>query len=61
MVALDASLGKPSNYPMWHKFFGDDWDVAHNMSYAILSVGAAFFGYLALNVKNGPDQKPPQS
>lgn len=57
-VALDASMGKPSNYPFFHKFFGDDWDVARNTSYLIGTLGAAFFGFLAVNIKNGNGHPP---
>ncbi|MFY9838202.1 MAG: hypothetical protein WAK55_17380 [Xanthobacteraceae bacterium] len=52
-IALDATLGKPSNWPVFHKMFDGDWQVARNLSYALLSIVAAFFGYLALNLKNG--------
>lgn len=51
-VALDEQIGKP-HYPMFHYFFGNDWQVAHNLSYGIFALMAAVFGYLALNVKNG--------
>lgn len=52
-VALDATLGKPTNYPVWHRWFGEDWIVARNITFLVLSLIAAFFGYLTLNVKNG--------
>jgi len=53
MVALDAAIGAPMKYPLWHKLFDGEWDVFRNVAYGFCSVAAAFFGYLALNVKNG--------
>ena len=52
-IALDATLGKPNNWPAFHKLFDGDWLIARNTGYVILSMMAAFFGYLALNLKNG--------
>jgi hypothetical protein len=52
-VALDATLGKPSNWPLWHKLLGEDWLVGRNVVFALGSIIAAMFGYLTLNVKNG--------
>ena len=52
-VGLDATLGKPTNWPTWHALLGEQWMVGRNIAFLILSLIAAFFGYLALNVKNG--------
>lgn len=52
-VALDATLGKPTNWPVWHKWLDGDWLIGRNMAFAALSLVAAFFGYLTLNIKNG--------
>lgn len=52
-VALDATIGKPNNWPGWHKAFDGDWLVARNLFFGIGSIIAAFFGYLTMNVKNG--------
>jgi hypothetical protein len=52
-VALDATLGKPNNWPVFHKLFDGDWLVARNTLYFLMSIGAALFGFLALNLKNG--------
>jgi hypothetical protein len=51
-VAGDAWAGG-HKFPILHKFFDGDWDVARSFLYAISSAMAAVFGYLALNVKNG--------
>lgn len=57
-VALDEKVGSP-NYPVLHKLFDGDWQVAHNLSYAIFSLMAAVFGYLAVTVKDdGPPGTP---
>jgi len=53
LVGLDAAVGIPTKYVMFHEMFDDKWQLARNLSYTLASVGAAFFGYLALNVKNG--------
>lgn len=50
-IALDATLGKSSNWPGFHKLFDGDWLVARNLTYIAASLVAAFFGYLALHVK----------
>lgn len=52
-VTLDATLGKPTNYPVWHKWFDGDWLIARNITFLILSLVAAFFGYLTVTLKNG--------
>lgn len=52
-MALDATLGKPTNWPVWHKWLDGDWLIGRNMAFAALSLVAAFFGYLTLNIKNG--------
>lgn len=52
-VALDATLGKPHDWPGFHKVFDGDWLIARNATFTVLSLVAAFFGYLTLNVKNG--------
>lgn len=52
-VALDATLGKPTNWPVWHRWLGPDWQVGRNITFLALSLIAAFFGYLAVNLKNG--------
>lgn len=51
-VAADARIGSP-NYPVFHKLFDGDWEIAHNVSLVIFSLMAAVFGYLSLNVKDG--------
>lgn len=56
-VALDSTLGKSTDWPVFHKWFDGDWIVARNMTYVVLSLGAAFFGYLTLNIKNGNGAK----
>lgn len=52
-IALDATLGKSSDWPVFHKLFDGDWMVARNLTYAAASLVAAFFGYLTLNIRNG--------
>lgn len=52
-VALDATLFRPSEYPLARKLFDGDWMIYRNMSFAFASMAAAAFGYLAANVKNG--------
>lgn len=56
--ALDATLFRPSEYPLAHKLFDGDWIIWRNATLTIASLGAAFFGYLALNVKNGNGHPP---
>ena len=53
MLALDAGMGIPTKYALFRELFDDKWQVARNISYGLASLGAAFFGYLALNIKNG--------
>jgi hypothetical protein len=48
-VALDATLGKPHNWPGFHKIFDGEWLVARNAFYIVMALLAAFFGYLALH------------
>jgi hypothetical protein len=52
-AAAVTTLGKPTNWPRLHKAFGEDWLVARNLAFGLLSVMAATFGYLTLNIKNG--------
>lgn len=52
-VGLDATLGKPTNWPVWHAWLGEHWMIGRNLTFLFVSLVAAFFGYLALNVKNG--------
>lgn len=51
-VAGDA-YASATKYPIMHKLFDGDWDVARNTLYAICSMMAAVFGWLSLNTKNG--------
>lgn len=51
-VALDATLFRPAEYPLAHKLFNGDWIIFRNLIFTFGSIAAAFFGYLALNVKN---------
>ena len=53
VIALDAAMGIPTQYAVFREVFDDKWQVARNVSYTIFSLGAAFFGYLAVNAKNG--------
>lgn len=48
-VAGDA-WANATNYPLLHKLFGEDWNIARNLLYIICSLMAATFGYLALHV-----------
>lgn len=57
-VALDASLFRPSEYPLAHKLFDGDWAIYRNMSFALASMGTALFGYIALNVKDDAPTPP---
>lgn len=61
-VAGDA-WANATKYPILHRLFGQDWDVARNALYAIASTMAAAFGYLALNYKepdhHGSSKKEP--
>lgn len=52
-VAADIEIGRATDYPLWHLWFGPNWLAAHNGSVGLLSIGAATFGFLALNIKNG--------
>lgn len=61
-VAGDA-WASSTKYPILHKFFDGEWDVARNFLYAIASTMAAAFGYLALNYKenskhHGTEKEP---
>jgi hypothetical protein len=49
-VAGDA-WANAHKFPMLHKLFDGDWDVARSLLYAISSAMAAVFGYLAINIK----------
>lgn len=51
LLLLDATVGSETGYPLYHKLFDGDWQIARNMSYVLLSVGAAIFSYLTANVK----------
>jgi len=52
VVGLDATIGARHNYPAFHEFFGDDWLVARNLTFLVLSCIAAFFGYLAIHARS---------
>lgn len=52
VIGLDASLFAPSEYPLAHKLFDGDWVIGRNSAMMLASIGAAFFGYLGLNVKD---------
>lgn len=52
-VAADAILSK-TEWPLLHKLFNGEWDVARNGLYIICSLMAATFGYLAVNYKDKP-------
>lgn len=53
IVGLDASLFRPSEYPLAHKLFDGDWQIFRNLWLMVFTGLAALFGYLALNIKNG--------
>lgn len=55
-VAGDAFLAK-SEYPLMHKLFNGDWNIARNFLYFICSTMAASFGFLALNYKEKTNGK----
>lgn len=60
---LDATIGKPSGYPLWHWIGGEHWEAVRNLSLVVLTLGTAFFGYLAVNTRNGakPGGSGPES
>lgn len=51
-AALDATVYKPSDYPLAHKLFDGDWEIWRNLVMTLSSAAAAFFGYIALNAKD---------
>lgn len=53
-VAVDSQIGETAGFPGWKLFFGPHWLIAHNMSLGLFTIGAATFGYLAINVKDDP-------
>lgn len=53
-LGLDATLFRPSNYPLAHKLFGDDWEIWRNLTASFATMATAAFGYLTANVgRNG--------
>ena len=50
-VALDAQLGAASGFPGFKAIFDGSWAVARNLTFIVFSLGAATFGFLAVNVK----------
>jgi hypothetical protein len=55
-VAADIEIGAKADYPLWHLWFGQNWAAAHNGSIGLLTIGAATFGFLALNVNGAKDK-----
>lgn len=50
VVALDASLFRPSEYPLAHKLFDGDWELWRNLFLGSATVLTAAFAYLTANV-----------
>lgn len=49
-IGLDAWLSG-HDYPLYHRLFNGEWQLARNAIYVAFSMLAAAFGYLALNYK----------
>lgn len=61
-AGLDATLFRPSNYPLAHKLFDGDWEIARNLTFSLSTIATAVFGYLTVNVGrngNGSSHGPP--
>lgn len=57
LVALDATVGMPHNYPIFHKVADGEYLILRNFTLSLFTLGAAGFGFLAANVKNGVNGK----